>query len=430
MFDFMMDDNADLSYQSSGPNVPDAMDCMRCGICLSYCPTYTLSQDEQEGPRQRIRTLSKLVIENEPIEPQALDHLQTCIQCRACEAICPSQMDYSLLFDQAQQQLSANKTPSFKAKIALWLIQHKRAFNTALPLAKVYINNNLQKLSRNSGLVKKLGLERVDQLAITPPVLTQLKPNYPVTESRGTVALFVGCISDRFDRDTLTSAITVLNAIGYSVIVPEQQTCCGAIHRHNGDHDTAKEMMTKNIIELTHSDVCSIVYCATGCGSQLADYKTLLEDQDDVIAFDQKLTEISDFVVQNWPISLSLKSVDKQVLVHEPCSQRNVLKNQAAVYQLLVKIPLITINELADNHLCCGAGGSYMLTHPDNADALRNIKWQHIQQNQADYLVTSNIGCAMHLATAKHKDNPIEIMHPITLIAKQLSAHKNTTNIT
>ncbi|MDO8828093.1 (Fe-S)-binding protein [Methylophaga sp.] len=420
MFDFIMDDNADLSYQSSGPHVPDVMDCMRCGLCLRQCPTYILTQDEQEGPRQRIRTLNTLVIENKVVAPQALEHLQNCIQCRACEAICPSQMDYSLLFDQAQQQLSANKILSFKAKTGLWLIQHKAVFNVFLPLIKLYVNSGLQKLSRNIGIIKKLGFERVEQLATVKPVLKPIKSKYPVSESRGTVALFAGCISDRFDRTTLEAAITVLNAIGFSVIVPEQQTCCGAMHWHNGQHATAKAMMTKNVNQFAQSTVTAIVYCASGCGSQLTDYQILLEGQDDVTEFHQKLTEISDFVLQNWPASLTLHTTNKHVLVHEPCSHRNVLKNQAAVYQLLAKIPSITINTLADNHLCCGAGGSYMLTHPDSADALRTMKWRHIAHAQGDYVATTNIGCALHLMAAKSNASMVQIIHPITLIANQL----------
>jgi len=420
MFDFMMDDNDDAAYQSSGPNVPDAMDCMRCGICLSSCPTYSLTQDEQEGPRQRIRTLSKLVVDNEEVDSQTVEHLQNCIQCHACEAICPSQMDYSLLYDQANQQLSATNTASFKARMGLWFIQHKDAFNAYLPLIKIYINSGLQKLSRNSGIIKLFGLERVEQLATVAPVLTKLDTNYPVDDPRGTVALFVGCISDRFDRTTLESAISVLNALGYSVIVPEQQTCCGAIHWHNGEQTTAMDMMVENISTFTQTNVNAIVYCASGCGSQLNAYKNLVETNDKVEQFNTKLTEICDFILHNWPASLSLQASQQHVLVHEPCSHRNDLKSQADIYQLLAKIPSITITELADDKLCCGAGGSYMLTHPDNADALRDNKWQHINQSQADYLVTTNIGCALYLATAERHDNPIEIMHPITLIAKQL----------
>lgn len=420
MFDFMMDDNEEASYQTSGPIVPEAMDCMRCGMCLSYCPTYKLTNDEQEGPRQRIRTLSKLVVDKEAIDAEALDHLQNCTQCRACEAVCPSKMDYGLLYDQAQHKLAEHKTPSFHAKAGLWFIKNKTVFNSIIPFANIYINSKLQDLSRKSGMVKKLGLERADQLATIKPQLTKLKSEYVKTDHRGTVALFTGCISERFDRQTLDSTITVLNTIGYRVIVPRQQNCCGALHWHNGQQDEAIAMMTNNVSQFNAQDVDAIIYSASGCGSHLSEYKTLLQDSEQLNEFDQKITEISDFIVQHWPDFLKIEASDKRILVHEPCSHRNVLKSQSSIYQLLDKIPGLVVDELVDNQLCCGAGGSYMLSHPDNADALRDLKWQHINEVKPDYLVTSNIGCALHLATGNKSSEVLVIIHPITLLAQQL----------
>ena len=141
-------------------------------------------------------------------------------------------------------------------------------------------------------------------------------------------------------------------------------------------------------------------------------------DDEKTLSFQNKLYEISDFVERHWPESLALKRCERKVRVHESCSQRNVLKNQQSVYRLLSKIPGLEVEELADNQLCCGAGGSYMLTHPSNADALRDLKWKQIRQSDAECLATSNIGCALHLATAE--DKSVDIVHPIRLIADQL----------
>jgi len=421
MFDFM---DFDMSTQNvsmpSGPYIPEATDCMRCGVCLSQCPTYQLTHDEQESPRSRIRTISKIVVEQQKVTNEAIEHLQNCVQCRACEAICPSKMAYGALFDQAQEILQRQQFKTGYSKIAFKLIEHKHAFNAVLPLLKAYQVTGLQSLFRRLRWVKLIGLERADKYAQLP-ALSALKSVYPARDSIGSVALFSGCISDRFDRETLTSAISVLNNIGYDVFIPKQQNCCGAIHYHNGEQARAKELMLNNVSVFNDLNVEAIIYCATGCGSQLSEYQQILDDEESKIEdnFKAELVEISNFVEQHWPDSLSLISSNKSVLVHEPCSQRNVLKNQQAAYQLLTKIPDLSVSELADNKLCCGAGGTYMLSHPDNADALRDMKWQHIEQTEADYLVTSNIGCAMHIATGAKGKKPIEIIHPITLLAKQ-----------
>ena len=421
MFDFMdFDMSTENVSMPSDPYIPEATDCMRCGVCLSQCPTYQLTQDEQESPRSRIRTISKIVVEQQKVTDEAIEHLQNCVQCRACEAICPSQMAYGELFDKAQDILQQELVKSAYSKIAFKLIENKTSFNALLPFVKAYKVTGLQALFRGLRLVNLVSLERADKYTQSP-VLSSLKQLYSVQNSIGRVALFSGCISDRFDRETLTSAIRVLNSIGYDVFIPKQQNCCGAIHYHNGEQAKAKELMLNNVAVFNALNIEAIIYCATGCGSQLSEYQQILDDEEIKIedSFKAELVEISNFVEQHWPDSLALVSSNKHVLVHEPCSQRNVLKNQQAVYQLLHKIPELVVSELADNKLCCGAGGTYMLSHPDNADALRDMKWQHIEQTEADYLVTSNIGCAMHIATGAKGKKPIEIIHPITLLAKQ-----------
>ncbi|MDO9423843.1 MAG: 4Fe-4S dicluster domain-containing protein [Methylobacter sp.] len=122
MFDFM-----DMSYDEpgepigSGPYIPDAGECMRCGICIASCPTFRLFQIDEETPRRRIRTISKLLVENLPISADERRHLDNCVQCRACETVCPSRMAYGQLFDQAQAELKVN--PGWLAKLAFKLIR-------------------------------------------------------------------------------------------------------------------------------------------------------------------------------------------------------------------------------------------------------------------------------------------------------------------
>ncbi len=421
MFEIMdFDRDAEPYQQASGPIVPEAVDCMRCGICLSSCPTYQLSQDEQQGPRQRIRTLSQMLLEQQAVSVQAIESLNSCLQCRACEAVCPSQMDYSLLYDQAQNQLSADKKPGLYARLALKMIEHKGSLNALLPLLKLYRLSGLSTLLSKTGVLERLALSQVDKMAPVPS-LSALKKYYPATAARGTVALFTGCVTDRFDRNTLLAAIKVLNHIGYQVLVPPHQGCCGAIHYHNGQQQGAKQMMEHNIAVFQNLDIDAIVFCASGCGSQLLDYQKILQtEQSSVQTFTDRLFEVTDFVDQHWPQSMSLKPCAEKAVVHEPCSHRYVLKNQQSFYRLLNRIPQLQVSELPDNKMCCGAGGSYMLSHPENAEALAAIKWQQIETMAAAYLLTTNIGCALHLSANNQQNKALAIIHPIELLASQL----------
>jgi glycolate oxidase iron-sulfur subunit len=87
--------------------------------------------------------------------------------------------------------------------------------------------------------------------------------------------------------------------------------------------------------------------------------------------------------------------------------------------ELLSRIPEIELVELPDNRLCCGAAGSHMLTHPRMSDDLVRDKLALIRASGAGVVVTSNVGCRMHLQGAVSANGlNIEILHPVTLLAR------------
>lgn len=411
MFDFMDfdSDGAASAAPSSGPYIPEAGECMRCGMCVSACPTFRLFEIDEETPRRRIRTISKLLVENQAISPEEQRHLNNCLQCRACEPACPSRMAYGQLFDVAQTKLPV--APTRMAKLAFWMIAAKRWRARLMPLLALYLKSGLQTPLRKSGLLKKLGLANAEAL-IGKPALRPLQDRYPAkVTAHGRVALFTGCITEHFDRDTLLAAISLLNAIGYEVLIPPQQGCCGAIHQHNGQ--SAAALIDNNIKVFNALDVDAVLHTASGCGAMLSEYQS--EDNAAAQQFHQRLSDINQFLLDHWPDNLRLQSAELTIAVHEPCSQRNVLKNAQAVYRLLEKIPGASVVALDGNNQCCGAGGSYMLTHPDNAAKLRELKRQAIQAAQADLVVSSNFGCSVFINADTDK-----IEHYLLVLAKHL----------
>lgn len=405
-----MDFNASSQPISSGPYIPEASECMRCGMCVSSCPTFRLFQIDQETPRRRIRSISKLLVDNQPISADERMHLTNCLQCRACESACPSHMAYGQLFDQSLEKLQTKI--NWLGKLAFWLIEHKHWRTRLLPLVALYLKSGLQTVIRKSGLLKTMGVADADAL-LGKPVLKALKSVYPTSiAKRGTVALFTGCIAEQFDRETLMASIKLLNAIGFDVVVPSHQGCCGAIHQHNAQ--SAQDLIANNLDVFNALDVDAVLHTASGCGAMLSEYQS--EDTKAAQYFSERLADINSFLLRYWPEGLILEPVNISVAVHEPCSQRNVLKNQQAVYALLTKIPGLVVEPLADNHICCGAGGSYMLTHPENAQKLRDLKYQAIDAIQPDCVVSSNFGCAVFLNADQHK-----IVHPLLLLAQQIA---------
>src|SRR3989304_2011147 len=68
----------------------DLQQCIRCGMCLEACPTYQLTGLETESPRGRIHLMDALAKGRIAASAVAQVHLDRCLGCRACEAVCPS----------------------------------------------------------------------------------------------------------------------------------------------------------------------------------------------------------------------------------------------------------------------------------------------------------------------------------------------------
>lgn len=413
--DFGISGTCESMTYVNGLPVPSANDCRSCGLCIDRCPTFQLSKDQEETPRYRLRILEKC-LSDQSVSPRELQHLDNCLQCRACEPVCPSRMPYSQLFNAARAKLRAQRPVARLTKLALALIAHKRWRYFLFPLLANYLHSGLQKPLRASGLLKKLALEQVEQLA-SQPTLSSLSGIYAVKrgKTRGRVALFTGCLAEHFDRSTLQAAIKLLNTIGYEVVVPDGQVCCGALHQHLGQDPQA--LIDQNINVFYSLEVQAILHTATGCGAMLSEYHNA--DPETSGWFRGYQQDIQQFLLDHWPQDLRLAASTLHVAVHEPCSQRNVLNNSQTTYALLGKIPGLITQSLPDKEICCGAGGSYMLSHPHNAGQLRTRKRQVISTCQADLVVSSNFGCGFYL-NAQRPDAQPRVLHPLQLLADRL----------
>jgi glycolate oxidase iron-sulfur subunit len=261
-----------------------------------------------------------------------------------------------------------------------------------------------------------LRLDKVERLLTHYSEPSTLSDYYPATAAcKGTVGLFVGCMGALLDAETVHAAIRVLTAVGFNVSVPPLQTCCGALALHSGDRQTAKQLADINTQAFSVQPLTAIVTIASGCGGQLQDYTQ--------IAFADKVMDISHFLIQtDCHLSEHLKPLAESVCLHTPCSLKNAMRAEHGALQLLQQIPELSIKKLPDTIVCCGSAGSYMLEHSVMAEALLVDVLNAASTTQADYLVSSNIGCALHIAAGlQERGITMEVVHPVVLIARQLN---------
>ncbi|TDY04265.1 (Fe-S)-binding protein [Thiohalophilus thiocyanatoxydans] len=388
-----------------------AEQCVKCGLCLPHCPTYQADLTENESPRGRIALLQALANGQLDAGEKLREHIDHCLLCRRCERVCPSGVQYGRLFDLGQQLLEQDRRPGRAARLGLALVTRPRWLRR---LGRLIV---LTQRSGLTGLARRLGLGRLSpwlRRGLTLPPLPWPRPfqaRYPAYGTRqGQVALFTGCISAAADHTTLHDTLEVLRHFGYEVVIPPTQQCCGALHAHSGQQDRANALATQNRDAFT-GPFDAVIVTATGCAAQLREMQPGAPVRD----------AVSFIAAQPWPETLQLHGGEETVAVHEPCSAQNVLRNSDDSYRLLQRIPGLTVIPLADNATCCGAAGSYLLRYPLFADQLRQHKLEAIAQQKPDRVVTTNIGCALHLQSGlieQHDRRPV--LHPLTLLREYI----------
>ncbi|CAK0743392.1 glycolate oxidase iron-sulfur subunit [Gammaproteobacteria bacterium] len=381
----------------------EADQCVLCGMCLSSCPTYLKTRDEGESPRGRISLLVALARQELPPSPRLRAHVEHCLTCRACERMCPAETPYGRIIDTGRALLLQKAPPSLVSRLFRHVLL-KKLLPSAQWLRGLGWALYLAQRTGLTYLAPLVGLGRLARLLprVLPPRLFQ--PYYPAHGIlRGRVALFTGCVASIADRNTLESALRVLTGLGYDVDIPPSQVCCGALHLHTGDPKGAQTLARQNQLAFSGS-WDAILSTASGCGATLIEQLPI----EDISAF---LTRIT------WPTEVSFLPLQKRVAVHDPCSLSNVLRCAEAPYFLLQRIPGLTILRLSGH--CCGAGGAHLLRSSHLSQSLLTDKIKTLQGLSPDILATSNIGCALHLRSGIRGPKP-EILHPITLLARQM----------
>jgi glycolate oxidase iron-sulfur subunit len=226
------------------------------------------------------------------------------------------------------------------------------------------------------------------------------------------VALFTGCLGRQLDARAQRAALELLLRLGFEVSVPEQACCCGALHRHDGFAAEAQRQLETSSRLFDRAQYDAVLTLASACSGELQQSPRVGPRTRDITRF---LAELE------WPDGLPLQPLRQQVLIHVPCSQRNLLGDPEAAFDLLGRIPGLTLAPLPDNNFCCGGAGAYLLREPRLSQALLDDKVRHLRKLAPTLLITSNTGCALQLAAGiRSAGLATEVCHPVELIARQL----------
>lgn len=426
----------------SGPDSPPVgviRSCVHCGFCLPACPTYRLTGRERSSPRGRI-ALIKSVSEGslDLFDPTFQEEMYFCLNCRACEAACPSGVKYGELVETARAQIESKTKRSVKVRAARTVafrgaFSSPRRFRMLSAGLRFYQRGGLRTVARKSGVIKAFGLEQKEALLpeLSSAFLRTGREYWPAEGTRrGTVALLAGCIMSTAYADVHRATSRVLARNGFDVVVPDGQGCCGALSVHSGDLDGGRSMARKNVDILGRREYDAVIVNAAGCGAAMKEYDFLLRDDpsyaEPARRFSGKVRDVTEFLATEG-LSVMPGPLDLTVTYQEPCHLVHAQRVSAQPRELLSSIPGLTLVEMPESSLCCGSAGIYNLLQPEASSALLERKLNNAATTGARTIVSANPGCMLQLvAGLRARGEDVEVVHIMTLLDRAYEAqHTN-----
>lgn len=406
------------------------INCMRCGMCLPSCPTYKETFLETASPRGRVALVRKVQEGELDQSERLLEFLSLCLDCQACASACPCGVNAGELVADFFCERKSSTGLSFMEDLVLRrLVPHPDRLEASLVPMRLYQRVGLQKLVRKLGMLKLFPpqMERMERLLpdlLPRPLRQSIQEITPaVGPERGTVGFFLGCVMSLIFSEASRVTIHLLAALGYRVITPRNQVCCGAPHMLTGDKAGLQEAARTNVSVFTNHNVDFIVTDCGGCGAELKKYAHHLPDNDGAAAFSTKVRDISQVLhLHAGELADRLSPLPMKVTWHDPCHIAHCQGIRREPRELLKLVPGLDFRELAEADACCGSAGTYNITKPDMSDRILQRKLDNIAKSGADVVVTGNPGCLLQLKKGLAEQLPqVKLMHLTEILAQSLA---------
>lgn len=420
-------DPARLGFsEMDAPEASILSSCVHCGLCLNECPTYRVLRLEMDSPRGRIQLIDAVQDGRMALDsPAFLRHTFQCLDCRGCETACPSGVKYGALIESVRAQTVQAKLLPRRRRIAQTALRvvfpRPKLFRLAARGLWLYQRTGMQTLMRKLGLLRWIAPPLAEVEALSPPVsdrflqASDLRFVPAAGERRRSVAFITGCIMSVSFAEAHRASLRVLARNGCDVHIPEHQRCCGALHVHGGDRETARDLARRNIDAFDSAEYEAIIINSAGCGSTLKEYGELLADDPRYAArahaFAERVRDLSEFLVEIGA-EAPAGEVKQRVIYQDACHLVHAQGVSQQPRDLLAAVPGVELVEMENPTVCCGAAGLYSVTDTEISLAILEQRLDAIEATGASIIVSANPGCLLHIQSgARRRGLELDVMH-------------------
>lgn len=390
---------------ATGEVSPEALlrRCVHCGFCLATCPTYRLLGEENDSPRGRLDLMAQF-LDGGPSGPEALRHLDRCLECRACETTCPSGVAYHRVLAQVRPRLAVRHPRPLHRRLLRCLL------GRLLPWPER--TAALLDLAGHFAFLLPGGLRRR-----LPP--RRLLPRRPPPAAPDLLVLG-GCIQSVTHPQTNRDLATLLAAGGWSLEELEHPACCGALNAHLDQRPLAEDHMKAWIRTWEQRSRAvgrplGILAVASGCALHLREYGDYFATDPAwgprARAFAAAVRDPAELVTPDQVRGLARHSPWRRLVFHVPCTLAHGLGTGERVRALLEAAGFTLLPD-PDPWRCCGAAGAWSLLHPRLARRLLEARLARLPLAEADAIVTANLGCQLQLASG----TDLPVVHWVELL--------------
>jgi FAD/FMN-containing dehydrogenase/Fe-S oxidoreductase len=395
--------------------------CHGCSKCTTVtaatrmCPVYKITRDESATPRAKANLLRMLIsgaIDDSQIYHEAFQNIiSQCISCGSCFHECPSGVNIPKMAMEARAAAISRFGASFHETLVVGTERTGKVAGKFTCLLTPFLE--MPAIRALGEMVAGIASRR----SLPPFAKKSLFERTPLISGSGSprVLYFAGCYAAYMRPSIGEAAISVMAAMGMTVLTPKQH-CCGLPMLAKGMVPQARKRIAANFSSWGRmlASIDYITVSCSSCGLALMQDWSFLEDSVFVRSVREKLIHISR-LINRYSDRLQTEPSRMRLFYHAPCHLKAQPETDCSI-QLLCGLKGAVIKHPATS--CCGMAGAWGLSkdHFDLSLAIGSEMLAQLNASRADAGVTDCPTCAMQMAQFSRKP----IRHPVEIIACHL----------